>query len=368
MNILLLNVNIGKEWAFGGMEAHAELLASTLIERGHNVILGCWVNGTVKGGATGLLLPARRLRTANSGDIFALLKMVRICLRERIDIIIANHGKDFWPAAIAARLAGIPVLLIRHMENGLKRTTAWLINHHVDKVIAVSEAVRDSLVRCGVDAGKIDVVFNGIPMKRFDPDAFRDATAREELRFGVQDIVIGTSGKLSEEKGVYDLLEACGRIAGVWPDMKLLYVGEGAEKAGISNEARRRAMGNRVVFAGLRRDVAHVYSAIDIFVFPSHSEGMPMALLEAMAMARPVIATRVGGIPEIVHDGVNGILVPPRDPEALARAISRYLEDVPFRTGMARAGRDTVVQRFSETFMGERFETILSGLTRRGSR
>lgn len=360
MNILLLNVNIGKEWSYGGMESHSEIIASALAQRGHTVVMGCWIDGTVTFQATGITLPAVRIRTRNSGDVLALLKMLRTCRREHIDIIIANHGKDFWPSVFAAGLAGIPVVFVRHMGSRLKKTTCWLINRHVDKVIAVSGAVRDTLLDSGVSAEKVEVVHNAVTLERFDPSSVDPDGARRQLGIGAGDIVVGTVGKLHKGKGVFDLLAAFALLSGKHVRLKLLFVGDGPERSALEQEASRLSLSERVIFAGPSKDVARMYAAMDIFVLPSTcSEAFGMVLVEAMAMARPVIATEVGGIPEIVQDNVSGILVPPQDPGSISRAIDRYIEDPALRSRLAEEGRLLVSRRFTEQTMARAFEKAL---------
>lgn len=358
-----MNINIGREWAFGGMESHSEILASVLTEKGHNVIMGCWIDGTVTAKATGIPLPARRIRTANSGDIFALLKIVRICLREHIDIIIANHGKDFWPAAIAAKIADARIVFIRHMGSRLKRSTSWLINRYVDRVIAVSGSVKKILSEDGVSPGKIDIVHNGIILEKFTPQAIDRSIVRSELGLGSDDTVVGAVGKLHKGKGVFDLLAAFHGLSEKYPRLKLVFVGDGPERAALERETRKLSVHDRVIFTGVSKDVAKIYAAMDIFALPStFDEAFGMVLIEAMAMGKPVIGTAVGGIPEIIENGVTGILVSPHDPQALARAIARYIDDADFSRKVSLEGRRMVECKFSDDTMGDNFERILKQL------
>jgi glycosyltransferase involved in cell wall biosynthesis len=362
VNILLLNVNIGKEWGWGGIESHSETLAAFLHRKGHTVIMGCWSEGTVKV-ADGLVLPSRRITIRNSGDITAVLKIVRASLRENIQVVVANGGREYWPAALAAKIAGAKVVFVRHQVDKLKKTTAWLINHHVDRVVAVSDAVRDAMTGSGISGGKIEVINNSVAPARFDAAAKSRQGARKELGIRGDAIVVGSIGKLHEGKGVFDLLRAFLGLSEKYPRLNLLYVGEGPERSALEQEIKTSALSGRVIFTGVRRDVERMYAAMDIFVLASScDEAFGMVLIEAMAAGKPLIGTTVGGIPEIVEDGVSGILVPPHEPEGLARAISRYIDDQEFSTKVAREGKRVVQSRFSDEAMGNRFEAMLKAL------
>ncbi len=362
MNILFININVGKGWGWGGIESHSETLAALLHSNGHKVIMGCWNEGSVKV-AGGLVLPSRRITIVNSGDIPAIVKIIRVCLKEDIQVIIANAGREYWPAALAAKIAKTKVVFVRHQMDRLKKTTCWLVNNHVDRVVAVSGAVKDALIESGISYKKIDIIYNSIALERFSPDKVdRDAVRRE---FGIESdtIVIGTAGKLNQGKGVFDLLSAVHRLMETYPNVRLIFVGDGSERTRLEQEVQRLSMHNKVVFPGVRDDMERMYAAMDIFILPSTCrEAFGMVLIEAMAMDKPVIATPVGGIPEIVNDEVNGILVPPHNPEALSHAIAQYIKDDVFSRKVAREGRTLVEQKFSDKAMGDNFENVLKNL------
>ncbi len=360
MNILLLNISLGTGGVFGGIESHSDILAASLTERGHNVIMGCRVDGFIPLEYRDMRIRAGKVRIVNSGDVRAMLQIARISAREKIDVIIANHGREYWPASVAAMLRGIDILFVRHQVDGIRKTTRWLIDRHVGGVVAVSGAVRDAMVRSGVSPGKITVVHNSIPLAKFDAAALQRGQIRKELGLAENEIVVGTVGKLHQGKGVFGLLQAVHRLFPRYPGMKLLLVGDGPDRSALENEAARLSMQDQVVMTGVRKDVERMYGAMDIFVLASTcEEAFGMVLIEAMASGRPVIATEVGGIPEIVRHEVNGLLVRPGDSSDLSRAISRYLDDGGLREKMALQGREDVELRFSDAVMGESFERVL---------
>lgn len=360
MNILLINVNIGIGW--GGIESHSDMLAATLAGRGHTVVLGCGVEGSVAAGA-GTVLPARRITIRNSGDIRAVMRIISICRNENIDVIIANGGREYWPAALAAKCLGKKVLFVRHQTDRIRKTTRWLIHTHVAAVVAVSGAVKRALGTSGIRADKITVIPNSIQLEKFDPSHIDREAIRKELGIAANESLIGAIGKLNRGKGVYELLRAVGMIAEGNSSVKLVFVGDGQEREGLRKEAERLGIGDKVFFTGVRKDVERMYAAMDIFVLPSTcSEAFGMVIIEAMAMGKPVIGTMVGGIPELITDRKNGILVPPGDEKALAEAIRIYLADRDFSSRVASAGRQTVESEFSDRTLGDRFEEVLKTL------
>jgi glycosyltransferase involved in cell wall biosynthesis len=356
MNILLLNVAIGRAW--GGMESHSDLLAAILFKKGHNVIMGCSHEHSVKLSG-GIDLPSEKIWIANSGDVRAIAKIAATAVRRKSDIIIANAGREYWPAVLAAKMAGTKVIFIRHQVDRLKKITCWLINRHVEQVIAVSRAVKDALADSGVSPAKIDIIYNAIDLDRFNPDTVRREDARKEFSIGDNDFVIGTAGKLNSGKGIFDLLHAGDVLKQKYPVLRLVFVGEGPERPKLELEAKRLSLHDKVIFTGPRKDMERMYAAMDIFALPSHDEGLPTVVIEAMAMAKPVIATSVGGIPEIVENEVTGILVPPHDAAALADAISRYIDDRQFAGRIAAEGRKLVERKFSDKAMGDNFERVI---------
>ena len=158
--------------------------------------------------------------------------------------------------------------------------------------------------------------------------------------------IVGVVGRLELEKGHPTLLEAWPRVLDRVPNAYLLIVGEGSRLDALRGIVRDLGVERHVIFTGRRDDIPAVTAAFDVAVLPSYREAQGLSILEAMAMSRPVVASNVGGIPEMIESGVNGLLVPPQDPAALADAIVRLLVDHPFADTLGRAGHDTVHDRF----------------------
>jgi len=359
MNILILNA--GRGW--GGIESHSITLSLALLKRGHRTIIACSDGGHVHQNAAESGLPIRNIKVLNACDLISILKIIRLASKEKIDIILANLGKEYWPAALAAKLLGKKIVFIRHQTDRIRRTTRWLVNNHVGRIVAVSGAVRNALLGSGIRRDKIALVPNSISLAKFDPSRIDRERIRKELGVVGNDLLVGTIGKLNKGKGVYELLEAAAAIASEGRPIKLIFVGDGPEKEGLVNGAEKLGIRDRAIFTGIRRDVERLYAAMDVFVLPSTcDEAFGMVIIEAMAMGKPVIGTEVGGIPELISDGKNGLLVPPGDAKALSAAIRKYLTDRDFSARIAACGRLTVESQFSDSTLGDRFEEVLEKL------
>ena len=245
----------------------------------------------------------------------------------------------------------------------------------MDRLIAVSRSIEAKIEREGRIGAPVELIYNGVDLSRYDR-LEACCTLPEEYGFPVGSPLVGIVARLEPEKGHATLLDAWPRVLERVPQARLLIVGEGtlretletqAEALGLLGErcegdhcvgTRHARPGAKVVFTGRRDDVPSVTAALDVAVLPSYREALGLVILEAMALSRPVVATNVGGIPEMVVDGVTGLLVPPHDPAALAGAIARLLTDHPLADMVARAGHDLVHDRFCIDLMVDAIEAI----------
>jgi len=238
----------------------------------------------------------------------------------------------------------------------------------MDRLIAVSRSIVAKLVAEGRTAAPVDLVYNGVDLERYE---YTEAccTLPEEYGFAEGSPMVGVIARLEPEKGHATLLEAWPIVDRLVPAARLLIVGEGSQREAL--EAQAEALGligddcegdacvgtrkarphAKVVFTGLRDDVPAVTAALDVAVLPSYREAQGLAILEALALRRPVVASAVGGVTEMIENERTGLLVPPHDPLALGNAIARVLTDHPLADSIARAGHDLVLARFSLTAM-----------------
>jgi len=219
----------------------------------------------------------------------------------------------------------------------------------VDHFITVSDCLRDELIEWGIARDQITVVPNGVRLSQ-PSDTERNA-ARRELGFSPADRVIGTVGRLEPAKGHRCLLEALEILIRTWPHIKCVLVGSGRLEDELCAFVANHGLSNHVLFTGFRDDVSRLLQAFDIFVLPSITEGIPFALLEACACAKPVVATRVGGVPEVIADGWSGRLVGAGDIAGLADAISDLLSDDARARQLGRRAAVDVATRYSMASM-----------------
>jgi glycosyltransferase involved in cell wall biosynthesis len=241
-----------------------------------------------------------------------------------------------------------------------------------DCVIVNAEAVKSWLVSEGYDAARIVVIHNGVNLTRFSAPAEPDRVRQE---FGLDPGVplVAVASRLSRLKGLEPFLEAAASVSRQSADARFLVIGEAAPHdqpylAELKTLAARLGLGDRVIFTGLRSDVPRLIAGVNVAVMPSLNEALSNALLESMASGAPVVATRVGGTPEALVDGENGLLVPPGDAAALATAITRLLDAPELAARLGRAARQSIADRFSIERMTASTEDLYRRLLARGAR
>jgi glycosyltransferase involved in cell wall biosynthesis len=227
----------------------------------------------------------------------------------------------------------------------------------MDHLVAVSRAMERKISDERPSAVPVSLIYNGVDLVRYnhtDPCC----TLREEYGMPEAAQIVGVVARLEHEKGHPTLLDAWPRVVRAVPNAWLLVVGEGSRRPELEAQAAALGIAGRVVFTGRRDDVPAVTAALDVAVLPSYREAQGLTILEAMALSRPVVASAVGGIPEMIESGRTGLLVAPHDPEALAAAIVRLLSDHAYADMLARGGHDLVHERFCVELMVAAIEDI----------
>jgi sugar transferase (PEP-CTERM/EpsH1 system associated) len=356
-----------------------ELVSAALIERtgGSFEHAVCFFRGSgpAENGVASLKVPVTFLGKRDGHDWTLALRIARLCRRLRPQVVHARNWGTM-DAVIGARLAGVPVVV--QSEHGrdmsdldglhprrirVRRLLAPFIDVHV----VVSEHLQRWLVECvRVAPEKVRVVRNGVDAARFMPLVERDRV-REEEGYGRTDHVFGAVGRLTPVKDHRTLLEAFHAVSMRRPECRLVLVGDGAERPLLEEQVRQRGLADRVRIVGHRVDVTRWLGMMDVFVHPSLMEGMSNAVLEAMAVGLPVVATAVGGNPEIVEHGVGGSLVPPSSPSALADAMLSYCGDDRMRMAHGAAARERVEKDFPLMKMVAGYTAVYrDALARRG--
>ena len=316
--------------------------------RGHEVLVLCPPRSSLAFACEEHGVPVRRASMRSELDVAAALRLSGALRGFGADVAHFHTARAHTLGLVASRLAGTPVRVLSRRVDfpvGQNRFSRIKYKAPVDAVIAITRAVKDVLVEGGVDPRIISVIYSGI-----DPAKYAGAAGGSRLRgeLGIPESsrLVGTVGALAPHKAQAFLLRAAKKLAQERDDIRYIIVGEGELEAELKALARSMGVDDIVTFAGFRRDIGAVFAAMDVFVLSSVAEGLCTSILDAMASGVPVVATNVGGVPEIVVDGTCGLLVPPADPEALAQAINRLLDDPGLRGRLARGGRERV-QRFT---------------------
>jgi glycosyltransferase involved in cell wall biosynthesis len=365
---------VGTQMAVGGSQMVLLQLAGWFHAQGYHVVTAFFYD---RDGLTAVWqerYPFRLIDLQAWKKSFALLKplwLVRglwrlfsLMRRQRFSAVLAfTHHSNLLTLPLAW-LAGIPVRVASHHGRILgfprwqERLHAWVINSGIATCLAaVSEQVRLESIEEGVRPAKIRVIPNGVSLTTVKK------TEIQHLRRGAgvppKGYLIVSAGRLWPEKGHIHLVRAMPAVVEQLPRTVLAIAGDGVLRSELEAEARALGVADHIRFLGVRSDVRYWFAAADLFVLPSNSEGMPMALLEAMGMGAPVVATRVGGVPELVRDGETGRLVPPQNPSALAEVMVSLLRNKSERIRLAQNGQTYVMRYYSVERMYERYARLL---------
>lgn len=297
-------------------------------------------------------------------DSLAFLQLFRVCRRERFDLVNTHTSKGGFLGRLAARLAGVPRVI--HTAHGfafMQTSSKWLTmfyaylerlaGHFCDLVISVNEEERlDAIRQKVIRPDKIVTILNGIDLDPFEEVGAVEATRRE---LGMPDdaLIVGTVGRLAVQKGFAYLIQAVPQVLRSCPKAWFVFAGSGPLESELRAVAAEKDVVERCRFLGFREDIPELLGCYDLFVLPSLWEGLSITLLEAMAAAKPVVATDIKGNREVIADSVDGLLVPPADPEALANAIVELLQDRERAQTMGARAREKIRQHFSQEAMVE---------------
>jgi len=313
---------------------------------------------------------AREINLAS--DVTSLLKLVRMLRHIRPDVVHTHHAKAGFVGRVAAWLVGVPVILhtyhghVFHGYFGRRKTAVFLwlerlLSRMSTRVITISDQLKTELVDYGIaPASKIVVIPLRLELDQFVATCERGRFRRE---IGVPNEVplVGMVGRLVPIKNVPLFIEAALLVRDRVPGTRFVVVGDGELRGFLEVEARRW-LGDSMYFTGLRRDLPRIYADIDVVALTSLNEGTPVALIEAMAAARPVVATDVGGVRDVVVHGETGFVVPSGSAEAVAAAIGRLIRDPVASAAMGERGRARALSRFGSDRLVSEMATLLNDL------
>ena len=301
---------------------------------------------------------------------FSAIRQIRAFLASIDASIVHCHGyrEDIYGyfASLGKRLS-----LVGTNHNWIRSNNALRIYARIDgyvlrrfqHVVAVSAPIMDELLAAGLRPENCSLIRNGISVELFENDLSpepRSPAASPMATAGHPQL--GIIASLTPEKGHALLLLAFEKLRIEFPTLGLIIIGDGPLRKSLEREVDRAGLQSCVLFAGTRRDIAHLLSAIDVFVLPSLREGLPMALLEAMAAARPVVTTRVGDIPVVVDDGISGVLIDPGDADAIAFGVARVLNLPDRGAALGKAARAVVKEKYSSRAMADAYMDLYDRL------
>ncbi|MBI5379176.1 MAG: glycosyltransferase family 4 protein [Nitrospirae bacterium] len=364
--LTILHTEASEGW--GGQEIRILEEAVGHQRRGHRVLVAASPRSAIlsrarKAGVETATVEMGRARLLQV--VRDLRRLIRDC---RVQVVHTHSSRDSWIGGLAARsLPQRPILVrTRHLSTPISRS--WLsrlvYQQLPDLVITTGEAIRKEMIETnGYDPGRIVSIPTGVDLERFT----FSLTARQAIRCGLglpEDVsLIGIVAVLRSWKGHLDFLEAAARVLKEEPLSRFLIVGDGPQRDRIRAAIQRLGLEPRVWMLGHREDVPDILSAMDLFVLPSFGhEGVPQAVLQALAVGLPVVASRTGSIPEVIHDGQTGALVPPRQPDLLASAILRLVRNREEGRLLGQSGKSLVQQHHSLESMLDRIEWCYDGL------
>ncbi len=363
---------VDPELGFAGGETQVMGLTLELLRLGHRAELICDPAGRLYERARREGVICHPLKIHNSVDLPAAIRFRAILRRARYDIVHFHTARAHAMAPYARGFARA-LIVTRRMDYRPNRLFAPLLyGRAVDAVAAISHGVADSLALAGVAPERITIIPSGVDCERFRPaDEAARAAARAAFGIAPDAIVLGTVGMLEARKGHRHLLEAIARLtrSGDGACMICLIAGDGSLRADLQRDAELLGIARQVRFLGRVDDVRTVLAATDIFVFPSLREGMGVAILEAAATGRAIVASDTGGIGDVIENGVSGILVKPGDSEAIAGAIARMAAAPNLRAAMGQTARTRAERDFAMTTMAARtvelYRSVLAAIGRK---
>ncbi len=347
----VLHLDTGRTWRGG--QQQVLYLHQGLLDRGVDSVLACTRGGQLLRRARARGLPVAGLPLRGEWDLASAWAVGRLARRAGARVIHAHSSHAVTLAALARLFApGAAVVATRRVDflPGAGPFHRWKYGRP-DRWIAISRAIREILARYGVSGARLRVVASGVDPARARPGA--GAAFRTELGLAPDAYLVGNVAHLADHKGQGYLVEAAPRVLAACPRARFVIVGEGELEADLRRQADALDLGDRLVFTGFRDDVPAVLDGLDLFVLSSHLEGLGTIVLDALAACTPVVATRTGGVPDAIDHGVHGLLVPPRDPGALAGAILEMAADPIRAAELARTGRERVLREFSVDAMVE---------------
>lgn len=354
---------------WGGQEIRVLTEALHLSARGHHVLIACPRESRLYERALRIDLQVIAIPFKRAIDPQAVWHVYRILKREKVEILNTHSSVDSWVASSAARMVGIPVVRTRHLSVPVRKNlfSRLVYSHLCDRIVTTGEVIRGLLIReLRLDPAKVIAIPTGVDLDHFDPRRVSGDRVRAELGLKASVPLVGMVAVLRSWKGHRFFLEAVPLIVKKVPQVRVLIVGDGPQRGNIQRWVEEMGLKEVVVMAGHREDIPEVLAALDVVVSASTAaEGVPQVLVQALAMERPVVATGVGGVPEVIRDWETGLLVPSGDHRVLAERMVRLLQEKEIAIGLGRRGRKLVEKEYGLETMLDRLEVLYQGILNR---
>lgn len=340
----IFHTECGQQW--GGQELRSLIEVEAANAAGHQAWAIVHEHGKMAEYAEKRDTPHYRISMKSSVDVKGFAQMAKLVAKHRPDVICCHNARDFY-LSFPFRAVGIPLIRYRHISAPVKATWSRSFAYRTgsNAVVATAEFIKNQLVvQNGVDPRHITVIGEGVDLSRFNLSVDGSA-ARAEFGFTADQLVVGQVGMIRADKGFDDLIRAASLLRDSHPQVRFLFVGgptrDGKYLREMQDLATKQNVADRIIFTGWREDVPQLMAACDVITLVSTGvEGQSRVIPEAFALKKPVIGSRLGGIPELVDHEHTGLLVPPRSPKDIAAAITRYAEEVALRERCALAGYD----------------------------
>jgi len=360
MSFTILHTESSKAW--GGQENRTLQESIGLRKRGARVIILCQPDSMLGKRASAEGIEVRTCRMRKSYDLFAIQYILNLIKAENINVISTHSGRDSLLAGIAGRFSRRRPLIVRTRHLALPITSKLTYSLLPHKVVTVSDYVRKYLVEeKGIAADKVLSIPTGVDLGKFNPDTIK-AIPREDFGILADAPIVGTIAILRRKKGHHTLLDAIPLVLKEFPNVVFLFAGDGPQRQNIEQKIAELGIAANVKLLGLRKDIPAILKTIDVFALPTLQEALGTCFLEAMAMGKPVVGTKVGGIGEVLKDGINGYLVEPGNPSILAQAIIKLLQDKDKARMMGMEGEKTVRQNYTVEKMCENLYAFYSSM------
>lgn len=354
-----------------GQEIRILSEAVGMAKRGHTVILVVPPNSKLKECAERERLGVEPVSQKLSRFVSLIFEFLFLIRKHRIQILNTHGSVDSWTASIAGRLSSQKPIIIRSRHNStpfsknLRHKILYQMLPHV--IVTTGIAVRKLFIQgYGLDETRVVSIPTGVDLGIFRTP-LPSKTIKADLGLSTQDFIVGTVGFIRYEKGLNYFVDAAGLVLQRHPEVKFLLVGEGPEEENLNRKIEDMGLAKSIVLTGFRKDIPELLATMNVFVLSSIEEGLPQTLTQAMAMQRPVVATDVGSVGEVVKHGTTGLLVPPRNFKALAESITVLIQDQALREALGRAGRDLIVKSYSMESMLDQTEDLYTRLLQTSS-